>query len=371
MGRIKVGIVGIGKIGLAQLEAVRRLGYAELVAVAIRDPGKAAAICELYGIPRFYTDYRDLLADSDVDVIHTCTPNREHYSINRDALLAGKHVLSEKPLTVDSIQSGELVKLAERTGLGTAVNFVNRHYTAVQHLRGMIEGGELGDIRAVHGEFLQDWLLRETDFDWRVRSEIGGPSRALADIGSHWLDMAVFLTGRKIREVCADTAVFLPFRIEPDSSGEGPGRRVPVDTEDYGAALLRFEGGVRGVFTVSQVSPGKKHGLYIQVDGSLASARWCQDMPDRLWIGRRDRPNEDFVLRPDLLNRRGKTVYPFTGKAELWPDAQKNMIDSFYRTILDGVEPLFADFRTGHENVQIVEALMESGQRGSWVPVLQ
>jgi predicted dehydrogenase len=369
MRRIEAGIVGVGKIGLVHMEALRRLGYAGVRAVAVRNETRAKALCEFYGIPKYYLDYQDLLADPGIEVIHDCTPNREHFPINRDALRAGKPVLSEKPLTVDSRESEELVGLADGSGLPTAVNFVYRHYAAVQHLRGMIEDGELGEVRAVHGEYLQDWLLKETDFDWRVRSEIGGPSRALADIGSHWLDLAIFLTGRPIREINADTATFLPFRVEPDPAGKGEGQRVPVDTEDYGAALLRFEGGARGVFAVSQVSPGRKIGLTIQVDGSLASGRWSQDAPDRLWIGRRDRPNDDFVLHPSLLNRRGRSVHPYTGGPERWPDAQRNMIDSFYRTILDGEEPLHADFRAGHAVVRAVEAALESARTGRRVPV--
>lgn len=367
MGRIRVGIVGVGRIGLAHLEAARRLGYADVTAVAVRDEVRAKGLCEFYGIPRYYSDYRDLLADPDIDVVHDCTPNREHFRINRDALLAGKHVLSEKPLTVDSRESAELVELADRTGLHTGINFAYRHYAAVQHFRGMIEEGLLGEIRAVHGEYLQDWLLYDTDFDWRVRSELGGPSRAMADIGSHWLDLASFLTGRRIGEVFADTATFLPFRIEPDPERKGEGRRIAVDTEDYGAALLRFEDGIRGVCVVSQVSPGRKIGLSIQVDGSLASARWCQDAPDRLWIGHRGRPNEDFVLHPALLNRRGRSVLSYAGGPERWPEAQKNMIDSFYRSILDGAEPLYADFQSGHVLVKVVEAILESGRSGAWV----
>ena len=366
MTRIHAGIVGVGNIGLAHLEAIRRLGYAEVAAVAIRNATRAKDLCGFYNIPKYFTDYRDLLADPGIDVVHNCTPNREHFCINRDSILAGKHVLSEKPLTAELREAAELVDLAEGKGVRTGVNFVYRHYAAVQHLRGMIEEGELGEIRAVHGEYLQDWLLRETDFDWRVRSEIGGPSRAMADIGSHWLDLAMFLTGRAIEKVCADLATFLPFRFEPDPSGLGEGRKVEVDTEDYCGTLLRFEGGLRGTCTVSQVSPGRKIGLSIQVDGSAASARWCQDAPDRLWIGHRDRPNEDFVLHPALLNQRGRSVHAFTGKPERWPDAQKNMIDSFYRTILDGEEPLYADFRTGYEVVRIVDAVLESYRRGAW-----
>lgn len=369
MRRIRAGLIGVGKIGLVHLEALRRLGYAEAAAVVVRDEARAKALCGYYGIPKYYPDYADLLADPGIEVVHDCTPNIEHFRINRDALLAGKHVLSEKPLTVDSRESAELVGLADRTGLHTGINFLYRHYAVVQHLRGMIEEGLLGDIRVVHGEYLQDWLLHDTDFDWRVRPEIGGPSRAMADIGSHWLDLASFLAGRKIEEVFADTATFLPFRTEPSPDGKGEGRRIRVDTEDYGAALLRFEGGARGVCTVSQVSPGRKIGLSIQVDGSLASARWCQDSPDRLWIGHRDRPNEDFVLHPSLLNRRGRSVRSYSGGLERWPEAQKNMIDSLYRSILDGEEPLHADFRTGHALVKTVEAIMESGRRGAWMRV--
>lgn len=367
MRRIRAGIVGVGKIGLVHMEALRRLGYAEAAAVVVRDEARAKALCEYYGIPKYYLDYRDLLADPEIEVVHDCTPNREHFRINRDAIRAGKHVLSEKPLTVDSRESAELVALAEGTGLRTGINFVYRHYAVVQHLRGMIEEGLLGNIRVIHGEYLQDWLLYETDFDWRVRSEIGGPSRAMADIGSHWLDLAVFLAGRRIEEVCADIVTFLPFRREPGPKGTGDGTSVAVDTEDYGSALLRFEGGVRGVFSVSQVSPGRKIGLSIQVDGSQASARWCQDSPDRLWIGRRDRPNEDFVLHPSLLNRRGKSVHSYTGGPERWPEAQKNMIDSFYSSILDGAEPLYADFKAGHDIVRTVEAILESSRLGGWI----
>lgn len=369
MRRIRAGLIGVGNIGMAHLEAVRRLGYADVAAVAVRDEGRAKKLCEFYGIPKYFTDYRDLLADSQIDVVHDCTPNLEHFRINRDAILAGKHVLSEKPLTVDSRESGRLVDLAAENDVRTGVNFVYRHYTAVQHLRGMIEEGELGEIRAVHGEYLQDWLLYETDFDWRVRAEAGGPSRAMADIGSHWLDLARFLSGREVCELCADLATFVPVRQETDPERPEEKRPVTVDTEDYGSVLLRYEGGIRGVCAVSQVSAGRKIGLTVQVDGSAASARWSQDAPDRLWIGHRDRPNEDYVLHPALLNRRGRSVHPFTGRAERWPDAQKNMIDGFYRTILRGEEPLHADFRAGHEIVRIVEAVLKSQRSRAWVSV--
>ncbi|HWP69300.1 MAG TPA: Gfo/Idh/MocA family oxidoreductase, partial [Rectinemataceae bacterium] len=335
MKRIRVGIIGVGNIGGAHLEAVKRLGYADVAAIAVRDESRAKELCGFFGIPKYYTDYREMLADPDIDVVHNCTPNMAHFQINKEIILAGKHILSEKPLTVHSRESGELLDLLKTHNVSNSINFVYRHYSLVQHVRGMIEGEELGDIYAIHGAYLQDWLLYDTDYNWRVEAKLGGPSRAMADIGSHWCDLAQFLLGRDISEVCADLATFIPFRT--DASTQPPsGRRVAVDTEDYGSVLLRFAGGARGSFTVSQVSAGGKIGLSFGIDGSKASVHWDHEKADRLWIGHRDKPNEELVLHPGLLNERGKSLGRHGGKSERWPDAQKNMIDSFYRTILYG-----------------------------------
>ncbi len=364
MKRIRTAIIGLGGIGLAQLEAVRRLGYADVTAVAVRDPAKARRLCDFYGIPEFFTDYSELLARSDIDVVHNCTPNDIHFRINRDIILSGKQVLSEKPLTVDSKDSLELLRLLESHKVRNSVNFVYRHYSMVQHARGMIEQGELGEIYAIRGSYLQDWLLHDTDWNWRVDESAGGPSRAMADIGSHWLDLARFLLGMEIVEVSADLATFLPVRKQILSSDPPVTRSVEVKTEDYGSVLLRFERGIRGAFTVSQTSAGRKLGLSFDIDGSKASLHWEHDHADRLWIGHRDSPNEEVLLHPTLLNDRGRQMGFRDGKAERWPEAQKRMIDSFYRHILEGGERRYADFSDGHRIVEAIEAILKSDTSG-------
>jgi len=366
MKRIRAGIIGMGGIGLAQLEAVRRLGYAEVAAVAVRDREKARGLCDFYGIPKSYTDYRELLADGDIDVVHNCTPNDIHFSINRDIILAGKQVLSEKPLTIDSGDSRELLRLLESHNVKNAVNFVYRHYSMVRHARGMIEGGELGEIYAIRGTYLQDWLLYDTDWNWRVDESAGGPSRALADIGSHWIDLARFLLGAEIVEVCADLATFLPTRKQLVSSNPPVSRNVDVKTEDYGSVLMRFERGIRGQFTVSQTSAGRKLGLSFDIDGSKASLHWEHDQADRLWIGHRDSPNGELILHPGLLNEAGRHAGLRDGKVERWPEAQKHMIDSFYRDLLEGGKRRYADFSDGHRVVETVEAILRSDRNRAW-----
>ena len=369
MKRLRAGVIGVGYVGDAHLEAIRRLGYADVAAIAVRDEPRAKRICDFFGIPKYYTDYREMLADTSIDVVHNCTPNMAHFRINEDIILSGKHLLSEKPLTVDSRESQVLLRLAKERGVLNAVNFVYRHYSIVQRLRGMIEDGELGDIYSIHGAYLQDWLLHASDYNWRVEARLGGPSRALADIGSHWCDMAQFLVGQDIVEVCADLATFIPVRTKPDPLDPKAGEQVVVDTEDYGGVLLRFAGGARGSFTASQVSAGRKLGLSFEVDGSVASVHWRQEEADRLWIGRRDGPNEELVVRPGLLNERGRGVGRSTGRPERWPDAQKNMIDSFYGTILYGDAPRYADFAEGHKITKVVEAALRSHRSRGWEKV--
>jgi len=366
MVRIRAGIIGLGAMGRAHLEAIRRLGYAAVSALVVRDEDRAREAAERLNVPRFYTDYRELLRDPEVDVVHNCTPNSAHYPINRDTLKAGKHVLSEKPLAITAEQAGELTALAAKGRLGNAVNFVYRHFPVIRLARGMIERGELGEIYAVHGSYLQDWLLLETDYNWRVDPEQSGPSRAVADIGSHWCDMAMHLLGDEIIELAADLATFVPRRVLPAGS-QGRGERVPVATEDFGSVLLRFQRGARGCFTVSQVSAGRKSEFSLEIDGSRASLFWNQEEAHRLWIGHRNEPNGCLVEHPQLLS--GEAVsrdeYP-AGSRSRWPDAQKDMIDSFYRSILDGEKSRFATFADACRVVRVVEAALLSHSTRSW-----
>lgn len=356
MAEIRVGIIGGGKSGRAHIEAVRSIGGATVAAIAVRDAARAAELCELYGIPVYYTDYRELLADREINVVHNCTPNFLHYRVNADCIIAGKHVLSEKPLTISSGQSQELLTLIKSHNVMTAVNFTYRHYRAAARLRDMVKNGELGRIYSISGAYLQDWLSRDTDYDWRVESRLAGPSRAMGDIGSHWCDLAQFVLGDDVAAVCADFATFIPARTD-FSRGDAHVRRVEVDTEDYCGALLRFSKGARGTLVVSQVSAGEKTGISLRIDGSKASARWDRTRAGLITLAHRDKT-------PDEITVAG-------GKPDEQPaDALKNMIESFYASILRPdmrSEPRrFADFEEGHKIVRVVEAIVASDKSRSW-----
>lgn len=373
MTRVRAGIIGVGSMGLAHLEAVRRLEAVAVAAVVCRDPERAKNICGRFDVPRYYLDYRELLADPEIAAVHNCTPNRMHFEINKEAILAGKHILSEKPLTVTATESEELTALARSHQVLNGVNFVYRHFVVIQHLRQMIRDGELGDIFAIHGSYLQDWLLRATDYNWRVAAALAGPSRAMADIGSHWCDMAQFLVGAEIGAVVADLGIFIPERIKPGpGSGASGSERVAVTTEDYGAALLRFRNGVKGSVTVSQVSSGRKSEFSFQIDGSKAAAYWNQEYPNQLWLGYRDQANQILLSHPGLLRGGSKSqAGPGSGaNLERWPDAQKSLIGNFYDSILDPAAEIgYATFHDGHAVNRVVAAILRSHSAGGWQQV--
>lgn len=243
---IRVGIIGAGFIGPAHVESLRRLGFVEVIALAGRTEASAARQAAALFIPRSYGSDLALIQDADVDVVHITAPNRLHYPAARAALAAQKHVVCEKPLALTSLESAELVRLAEASGLVNAVTFNIRFYPLVQHARAVIRRGDLGPIHLVHGGYWQDWLLLDTDYNWRVEAAQGGRLRAVGDIGSHWLDLAQFLTGLPVRAVLADLATVLPVRQKParplETFSTGDVVRVPerVETEDLATVLLRF-----------------------------------------------------------------------------------------------------------------------------------
>ncbi|MET1032597.1 Gfo/Idh/MocA family protein [Domibacillus tundrae] len=384
MKRIKVGVIGTGFIGPTHIEAVRRLGFVDVVAIAAHGQKSAEQKAEELGIPKAYGDYRDMLRDDEVDVVHNCTPNQLHFSINKEIILAGKHVLSEKPLAMSSAESAELLALARKHNVVHGVNFNYRQFPIVKQLASMIQKEELGKINLVHGSYLQDWMLYETDFNWRLAPEVGGKSRAVADIGSHWCDTVQYVTGKKIVEVFADLATVIPVRKKPSSAPETFGGQaskeveyedVPINTEDYASVLIRFEDGTRGVFTVSQVSAGRKNRLSFEVNGSRHSAQWNQEEPEKLWIGHRDKPNELMLADPALFTSEAKSaIHHPGGHNEGWPDAMKNMMINFYSFIRDGKDPhrdetQCATFEDGHISMCITDAILKSHEQQKWMKV--
>jgi predicted dehydrogenase len=335
-------------------------------------------------IEHAYGSYRELLADPDIDVIHNCTPNALHYEINRAALEAGKHVVSEKPLAMNSEETRSLVEIARYSGCLAAVNFNHRGYPMVQQARAMIDSGDLGKVQLIHGSYLQDWLLYPTDWNWRLDPAVGGASRAVADIGSHWADLLQHVTGQRIVRVLADLQTVLPTRKRPLAATQTFGgtaqseasEDVAITTEDYASVIFETDGGARGVFTVSQVSAGHKNRLSFEVNGARASARWDADAPNELWIGYRDGANEVLTKDPSLV---APGVKPYIhlpgGHHEAWPDALRNVFAEMYAAVREGrTGPLatsaFAGFEDGHRSALLVDAVIDSAQRGGWTDVL-
>ncbi len=381
---IRVGLIGAGFVGPAHVEALRRLGYVEVLALAESDARRAREKADQMGIPEACGDYRRLLANPRVTVVHNATPNRMHFEINLHALRAGKHVVSEKPLAVTSDEARRLVEEARATGLVNAVNFNYRGYPLVRQMRAMIARGDIGQVRLVHGSYLQDWMTYATDYSWRVLPEQGGPSRALADIGSHWCDLAQWVTGQRISRVMGRLATVVPIRFRPVereveafAAAEGPREAVEVRTEDYASVLIDLDGGATGSFVVSQVSPGRKNRLWIEVDGSEGSLAWDQDYPDELWYGQRGRPNQVLPRDPALLDVESLVgSYLPAGHPEGWSDALRNLFAEIYGFIRAGKSPLhdmptYPTFYDGLVQITLVEAILESHRLQQWVDVPQ
>jgi predicted dehydrogenase len=378
---IRVGVIGAGFIGPAHIESLRRLGYVEVVALAGSSQESAERKAAELFIPRAYGDFHDLVRDPQVDVVDVSAPNIYHYPAAKAALQAGKHVVCEKPLGMTSQESAELVELAEQSGLVNAVTFNVRFYPLIQHARSMIRNGELGTIFSVHGGYWQDWLLLDTDYNWRVEAEQGGALRAVGDIGSHWLDLAQFITGRSVERVLAELQTFIPTRQKParpiETFSIAEVERVPVqmETEDAAMILLHLEGGARGMLQVSQVAAGRKNRLYIEVNGSNGSLAWDGERANELWIGHRERPNEILIKDPALMHEEAATIARYPAGHDEGFDATHTAIN---RAIYDyiraggrasGHEPTFPTFEAGHRENVIADCILESSRDERWVDV--
>jgi predicted dehydrogenase len=379
---LRAAVVGTGFIGAVHVDALRRLGV-EVTGVVGSSPERAAAKAREAGLPAPYESFEAMLADERVDVVHLTSPNDAHFEQARAVLAAGKHVVCEKPLALTSEQTGELVELANGSGLVHAVNFNIRFYPQVQEARERVRAGELGDVRLVSGAYLQDWLLLETDWNWRLDRAVGGALRAVGDIGSHWIDLVTFVTGRHVEVVFADLTTFLPVRRRPTGSvetfagkeGAGAGETVPVEinTEDAAALVLRLQGGARAVATISQVSAGRKNHLRLEVDGSTAALAWLSERPEELWIGHRERPNELLLRDPALSHPAAAATATLpAGHAEGFSDTFRALYRAVYRAVAAGgppAEPDYPTFADGHEEAVIGEAVARSAWEGRWVAV--
>ena len=381
IGSINVGIAGTGFIGPAHLEALRRnninvIGLAEETAELCRQ--KAAEL----GIEKAYSSFEDMIADPDIHAVHLATPNYLHFPQAQAALIAGKHVICEKPLAMNSEESSKLVNLAAEKKRVNAINFNLRFYPIAHHARSLVQSGEMGTIYSIHGSYLQDWLLLETDWNWRLEPGLGGTLRAVADIGSHWLDLTTFITSLKVSEVMADFRTFIPVRKKPARPVETfTGKMLkaedyidqPIATEDYASILLRYENGARGVLTVSQVSAGRKNRLYFEIDGSKSSLAFKSERPNELWVGHRNRPNELLLKDPSLLSGEAKKIASYPGgHNEGFPDTFKQITAKVYEYIQKGdydAKPDFPTFADGHYELVLCEGIEQSAREQRWIKI--
>ncbi len=361
---MKTAVIGSGFMGRVHTEALRRLGNVEVVAVGGRDEA---------GI-------RVALGDPAIRAVHICTPNAAHFEMAKAALHAGKHVLCEKPLAISSEEGLVLVELAREKGLRNCTCHNLRYYPMVQQMRRMREAGDLGEILVAQGTYSQDWLLYDTDWNWRIEPQEGGPSRVMADIGSHWCDMAEHITGLRITRLCADLQTFHKTRKRPTAAVETFAgktlapmeyQEIPISTEDFGAVIFRMGDRTRGAFTASQVAAGRKNRLSIEIYGSKSSVAWDQERPDELWIGNRNTNNQLIIKDPSLLKEGARSYADLPGgHSEGYDDTFKQVFRRFYQSIDEPLSwPEYPQFADGLRQLEILETELNSNRLRAWVEV--
>ncbi len=385
MTRIGMGLVGAGFVGPHHLDAVRRLGYVDVVAIAGSSEASARRKADALGVPTAYGSAEALLADPKVQVVHNATPNYLHYPVNAAAIAAGKHIVSDKPLAMTAAEARTLVDLAKAAGIVHAVTFNYRGNPLVQQARHLIARGDLGRPTFLHGHYLQDWLLKDTDYSWRLEPDKGGASSALGDIGSHWCDLAQHVSGLRITEVLADITTVVPKRKRPTGSreafqaatGSEAFELVDIKVEDLASVLVKFDNGAKGAFSVGQVCAGHKNDVVLEVCGTKSSLIWRQEQQNELWFGHRDAPNQILQKDPSLMDEavRGYAHLP-GGHQEAWADAFCNLMRDIYGFIRDGKKPsdahppAFATFEDGYRANVIVETILDSARKGNvWTKV--
>jgi predicted dehydrogenase len=379
--RLSAVVVGTGFIGPVHVEGLRRAGV-HVAGIVGSSPEKSQLAAEQLGLTRGYATLDDVLADPAVDSVHLATPNRLHFAQAAAVLRAGKHVLCEKPLAMTSSETADLVRIAAESARAAGVAYNIRFYPLCHEAAARVVDGSLGNILHVTGSYVQDWLLYDSDFNWRVLAEDGGNLRAVADIGTHWLDLVQFIVGRKVSAVCADLRTVHATRQRPGGgvetfSGKGSAPRktepIAVSTDDCGCVMLRFDNGANGCLWVSQTTAGRKNCLRYEIAGSQQSFAWNSEVPNELWIGHRDRPNEMLIRDPALMSASARAIASYPGgHNEGFPDTFKQLFRSFYGYVAAGdftAPPPFPTFADGHREVLLCEAVLRSAREGRWVEV--
>lgn len=380
--QLTVAVAGTGFIGPVHIEALRRLGI-RVKGVLGSTPAKSESSRKSQGLEKAYHNFEEILADEEIDAVHLAVPNVLHYDMSKSALLAGKHVMCEKPLAMDAKETAELAALAKSTGLVAGVTYNIRSYPINIEARDRVASGDAGKIFSVVGSYVQDWLLYDTDYNWRVLAEQGGELRAVSDIGTHWIDLVTTITGLEVESVFADLKTVHPIRKRPTGeiatfSGKqfDPHREmeeIPITTDDCGSVLFRFKGGAKGALWVSQVNAGRKNCLRYDISGSKNSLSWNSERPNELLVGQRNEANQLLLKDPGLLGNMATayTNYP-GGHNEGFPDTFKQCFRAFYNAIIHKTpaeEAMYPTFWQGHKEVVLCDAILKSHREERWIGV--
>jgi predicted dehydrogenase len=382
--RIGVGIVGAGFVAPHHIDAVRRLGFADVVALAASSEPSARARAAALSVPKAYGRYEDLIADPDVQVVHVATPNYLHAPVIAAAIARGKHIVSDKPLATTAEAARALLASATQAGIVHAVTFNYRGNALVQHARALVARGEIGILHFIHGQYLQDWLLEPADYSWRLDPRQGGESSAMGDIGSHWCDLAEHVSGLRILELLAELKTVVRQRRQPgaerrafETPADSADQMIEVTVEDLACLLCRFDNGALGSVSIGQVCAGHRNDLSFEICGASGSIRWTQEKQNELWIGRRHAPNNVLAKDPALVDS-GAAPYARLpgGHQEGWSDAFFNVIRDVYQFIAAGgrmtdpLPPAMATFADGYRAALLVDAVLRSARAGGvWTTV--
>ena len=377
--KINAAIVGTGFIGKQHYEAIRRLPNTEVIAIVETDKKRAESFAQEFGIKHFFTDYDDLMDLEELDVVHICTPNSLHYPMSKKALENNIHVFCEKPLSLTSLESQDLVEVSRNSSSLHAVNLNYRSNAMVREMKQRVANEDIGKVLMIHGQYIQDWLMFDSDYDWHFLPEMVGPSRTVADIGTHIFDLVQFVSGKKIKRIFAELITVYPERTKRKQTGEtfaqtytGESEKVKVMNEDAAMIIAELTDGTKVSLNLSQVTGGFKNGLTMTISGSKKSLTWEQEAADRLAVGNRECGNETIYADAKYLSDYAKSFINLpNGHAVGWADAFKNSIGEFYKHIADPtVEPgSYVDFETGHILMKIIEACLKSSEIKQWVDV--
>lgn len=379
MKKLRVGVIGVGFIGKAHIEALRRLGFIDVVAIS--EKGNAQDKAAALYIEKGYDNYKEMIEKENLDAVHICTPNNVHYEIAMYAMEHGLAVMLEKPFTVSVEEAQRLSNYAREHHIVAGVNHSLRMNPQIQQMKAMVKNGEVGNVFAVTGDYLQDWLFLDTDWSWRLEPELSGKTRAFSDIGTHWVDMVEDIIGQKAVELIAEfeivhktrkkplkeVATFSGMALRPDEYEE-----KEIHTEDWCSILFRFDKGAVGSLNVSQVTAGRKNQQVISISGSKCSLSWNNENSQELWIGRRETFNQEAVKDPSILSEEADAVIGYPGgHVEGFPDTLKANFAQFYDCVIKNEcsKKSFATFEDGLREMIINEKVYESAQKREWVKI--